>query len=136
MSTLTIPSLPLTVAGRDFTLDQVYGGKFYHGTIHDLAIGGELLPSSATGIKRNFKQSDTHRVSVTSDESSAWEWTVDAAKRAGRGRDSARVYQVHPMGEMLIWNVAQADGGRSFRIMEIRCDKALVLDEVFRRTTF
>lgn len=61
---------------------------------------------------------------------------MDAAKRAGKNRDAARVYQVHPMGEMLIWNVAQADAGRSFRIMEIRCDKALVLDEVFRHTVF
>lgn len=136
MSTLTIPPLPLVVEGRNFTLDQVYGGMFYHGTIHDLPVSGELLPSSATGINRNFNESDTRRVSVTSDEPNAWEWAALAAVKSGKDRDAARVYRVHPMGEMLMWNVMLARRGRSFCIMEIRCDKALVLDEVFRPTVF
>lgn len=132
MSPLVIPQVPFTVEGRRFTLDQVDGGTFYHGTIHELPVGGELRPSSATGIEPNFTQSDLNRVSVTSYESSAWEWAVNAAKRAGLDRDAAKVYKVHPMGELVIWGTTLANFGKSFRVMEIRADYALVTEEVFR----
>ena len=89
--------------------------SFFHGTVHDIGIGGRILPARESG-KSNYKgtmgyagqRSDRHAY-ATEDESEAWEFanrkvdrsTEQALRQEQRPPASqrARVYEVaaHPM---------------------------------------
>src|SRR5215475_5226679 len=86
--------------------------SFFHGTVHDIGIGGRILPARETGVHNkpgskgySRQRSDRHAY-ATEDENRAWQFAMersaDSRMKAGEeGHPSplahrARVYEVAP----------------------------------------
>jgi hypothetical protein len=107
----------VTVMGRAFQLSEVSGGQLFHGSRHRLAVGTVLEP----GHNRNFVQSSTDTVSITSEPGRAQHW----AEQSGAGPHF--IYEVEPLGAVDVWRAGLADQGQSFRLFEARVPQARIV---------
>lgn len=110
----------LVVYGVRRTLGEVHGGKLYHGSARDLAIGTVLEPQET----RNFKQSAADAVSITSDEQTAAYWPREAL---GDQRAEVFIYEVEPIGKVEAWRVSPANYGKNIRLDEGRVPTARII---------
>ena len=106
------------VYGRRRPLAEVDGGRLYHGSPVELAVGTVIEP----GHGRNHQQSAEDAVSITSDLRRAIHW----AREAAGGADSF-VYEVEPLGPVDVWRVAPCNQGQNIRLWEARTPKARVV---------
>jgi hypothetical protein len=95
-------------------LSEVEGGKLYHGSASNLEPGTLLEP----GHGKNFKQSASDAVSITSDYERARYWARKAAKK-GEGF----VYEVAPQGDVVAHS---ANLGKNIVLMEGRVRAAKI----------
>ncbi len=114
---------PVEVMGRSFVLGDISGGNWYHGTSAALSRGDRLVP----GKEKNFPQSDSSIVSITSDLSTANHWAREVAKKSG---GNPRVYAVEPVGTIDIWKAGLAEMGKKICVFEGRVSSAIVVSEV------
>ncbi|WP_162802096.1 hypothetical protein [Ornithinimicrobium murale] len=115
---------PVVVRGRRFTVGQVRGGRFFHGTIAALGPGERLSPGAA---RANHAQSDADTVSITSDEATARHWAIEAARAKGLDPGHAVVLEVEPAPDLDPWRVTLAERGTSFDVLEARTSSATVI---------
>lgn len=113
---------PVVVEGRSFTLGDVYGGRLFHGSPHEIA-DGETLESGRSEV--NFEQSSESSVSITSGADIAHHWAKEAA--AGR---PFYVYEVEPAGPVQVWRAMLANYGQSVRLQEGRVSSARVVRRI------
>lgn len=112
------------VEGRRMPLSAMEGGAFYHGTTARLEPGDIIRP----GFGKNFRQSSTDDVSITSYFNHATHWAADVAKK--KKVDKAYVYEVEPIGSIEQWNVGLADFARKFHMFEARVKQARVIKRI------
>jgi hypothetical protein len=113
---------PVVVMGKTFALGAVAGGRLYHGSPISLPVGTILEP----GHGRQYKQSASDAVSITSNPERAGYWAAGAKKGA------LHVYEIEPVGTVEAWRVGLADMGRSFDLWEGRVAKARIIRRVTR----
>jgi hypothetical protein len=112
----------VVVEGRSFTLGDVYGGRLFHGSPHEIS-DGDTLEAGRSGT--NFKQSSQDAVSITSGADIAHHWAKDAAD----GRPFY-VYEVEPAGPVQVWRAMLANYGKSVRLQEGRVSSARVVRRI------
>jgi hypothetical protein len=116
-------ALPVVVAGKSFLLGQVYGGVFFHGSIHRIAVGTNLLGGCGAP---NFEQSSLTEVSISSDRGRAMHWAREArAQRRVQG--PIFLYTVEPLGTISLWRAGLDQSGNSFVGWEARAREVRVL---------
>lgn len=108
------------VEGRRRPLGEVHGGKLYHGSTRDLAIGTVLAPQT----DRNFKESASDAVSITSEERTAAYWP---RKAIGDMKAVVYVYEVEPLGEVEGWRTGPANCGKNITLFEGRTPSARII---------
>jgi len=106
-----------TVMGRKMPGHQMRGGTFYHGSARDLPVGTVLKP----GHGRNFEESDSGSVSITSDPNRAAYWATES------GEGTPYVYVVEPLGNIEMWRVGLANFGKEFVVYEARVPAAEIV---------
>ena len=102
-------SSTLVVEGRERKISEMVGGKFYHGSPHRLSVGTVLEPGQS---KKNYKQSKSAGVSISSDANRAAHWGSLEGKIRGY------VYEVEPLGEVEVHRAGPANYGRNFVLWE------------------
>lgn len=112
---------PVIVGGQRMTLGQVKGGKLYHGSTRELPVGTLLEPQE----QRNFKQSASDAVSITSDYGTALYWAKESDKEA-----TVYVYEVEPIGHVDDWRTGPASYGKEMNLFEGRCGSARIIGVV------
>lgn len=113
---------PITVEGRSFTLGDVYGGRLFHGSPHEIG-DGETLESGRSDA--NHTMSSPTSVSITSAADLARHWASEAA-----GDRPLYVYEVEPVGPVRVWRAMLANYGQSVRLQEGRVRSARVLRRI------
>lgn len=103
------------------TLGQVKGGKLYHGSTRELPVGTLLEPQE----QRNFTQSASDAVSITSDYGTALYWAKESDKEA-----AVYVYEVEPIGHVNDWRTGPASYGKEMNLYEGRCGSARIIGVV------
>lgn len=109
---------PVIIEGRRMTLGQVKGGKLYHGSTREFPIGTVLEPQE----QRNFEQSASDAVSITSDYGTARYWAKESDKEA-----TVYVYEVEPIGHVDDWRTGPASYGKEMNLFEGRCGSARIV---------
>jgi len=99
----------VSVRGKDFRMQDVVGGKLYHGSPTKLEEGVVLSPRDGD---RNYEQSSGASISITSDKSRAGHWG------SLEGKVTGYVYEVDPIGEITPRRVGLANRGRNFVLWE------------------
>lgn len=105
------------VEGRKRPLSEMVGGKFYHGSPHELPVGTILQPGKSP---RNYKQSKAV-VSLTSDLVRAADWGSLGWKVVGY------VYEVEPLGDMEVHRATPANYGENFILWEVTVPRARIV---------
>lgn len=113
------PSI-INVMGKSFTWNKLNGGKLYHGSHTELNVGDILTPQE----KKNFKQSDENKISITSNYDRAKYWTIKI-----QSDSPIYIYEVEPMSEIEIWRVSLAKQGTVFDLWEGRVFNAKILNK-------
>jgi hypothetical protein len=117
--------LSFQIEGRSCPVNQVEGGRFYHGSPSLLPDGTVLTPGRAP----NFRQSPKNAVCITSDSSLAALWASKAAKATGRPRQF-HVYEVELTGPAVVWRWAAVPLTGKVIIQELCVPSARILRRV------
>jgi hypothetical protein len=112
---------PVTVDGQARTWGEIAGGRWFHGSPHPLPVGTVLTGGARP---KNFRQSHSRSVSITSLRARAEHWARDATAQAGTTRWF--VYEVEPDGPITAWRVGPADYGRAIQAYEARVPRARI----------
>lgn len=111
----------VTVEGRGFVLNDVYGETLYHGSPISLEVGKQLLLQSEE--KRNFKESPISEVCFTSDKATAIYW---ARKALNNMKASVYLYEIEPNAEVSVHRTMPANYGKNINLLEGRSATATI----------
>ncbi|MFS0885085.1 NAD(+)--rifampin ADP-ribosyltransferase [Aeromicrobium sp. 179-A 4D2 NHS] len=114
-------SRKVTVEGRQFTYGDVYGGRLFHGSRHELADGDMLEPGRS---EANFTESAEDAVSITSEADTALFWANESTD------DPVYVYEIEPEGPIVQWRSMLANCGQNWRLQEGRVPAARIVRRI------
>jgi len=110
--------ITINVMGKQFTWNELNGGKLYHGSRTELNVGDLLIPQK----EQNFKESDKNKISITSDYNRAKLWVLKI-----KSDNPIFIYEIEPISDIEIWRVSLAKQGTKFDLWEGRVDSAKIL---------
>lgn len=114
-------SQKVVVAGKSWLLQEVLGGKLYHGSAVSLEVDTLLTPQ--TEDKRNFKESPADEVCFTSDRATAIYW---ARKAVNDMEATVYLYEVEPHSTVNAHRIMPANYGKNINLLEGRAKTATI----------
>lgn len=112
---------PIIVEGRRYALNDIHGGKLYHGSPRELDNHTIL---TAQPDNRNFSESPKNQVCFTSDFNTAVYW---ARKALNDMTAQVYVYEIEPGGQVIVHRSMPANYGKNVNLQEGRSVTAKII---------